>query len=149
LVSIFKLLIIYEDLMGLTHSTVLLIDDDTFFLKVLSDAFSGSGFRVITASDGREGVKAYIDNRPEVVICDLVMPGMGGVSTCMAIRKIAGVNLPIIALLTSMFKGEPRRLEVPEMGAGIHIPKSTHPLNVVVLVEQLLDRDDDRIARAS
>jgi two-component system OmpR family response regulator len=67
----------------------------------------------------------------------------------MAIRKIAGVNEPIIALLTSMFKGAPRRLEAPEMGAGIHIPKSTHPLNVVVLVEQLLDQVYDRAARAS
>jgi len=121
-------------------TTVLLIDDDAFFLKVLSEAFSGSGFTVFTAADGNEGVKAFIENRPEVVICDLIMPGMGGVSTCMTIRKIAGQNEPIIALLTSMFKGPPRMLESPEMGAKIHIPKSTHPLNVVVLVEQLLHR---------
>lgn len=124
----------------LPPTTVLLIDDDAFFLKVLAEAFSGSGFAVCTAADGNEGVKAYIEKRPEVVICDLIMPGMGGVSTCMTIRKIAGQDEPIIALLTSMFKGPPRLLESPEMGARIHIPKSTHPLNVVVLVEQLLSR---------
>lgn len=124
----------------LPPTTVLLIDDDAFFLKVLAEAFSGSGFAVLTAADGNEGVKAFIDKRPDVVICDLIMPGMGGVSTCMTIRKIAGENEPIIALLTSMFKGPPRLLESPEMGARIHIPKSTHPLNVVVLVEQLLHR---------
>lgn len=124
----------------LPPTTVLLIDDDAFFLKVLAEAFSGSGFAVFTAADGNEGVKAFIDKRPEVVICDLIMPGMGGVSTCMTIRKIAGQDEPIIALLTSMFKGPPRLLESPEMGARIHIPKSTHPLNVVVLVEQLLHR---------
>lgn len=124
----------------LPPTTVLLIDDDAFFLKVLAEAFSGSGFAVYTAADGNEGVKAFIDKRPEVVICDLIMPGMGGVSTCMTIRKIAGEDEPIIALLTSMFKGPPRLLESPEMGARIHIPKSTHPLNVVVLVEQLLNR---------
>lgn len=124
----------------LPPTTVLLIDDDAFFLKVLAEAFSGSGFAVFTAADGNEGVKAFIDKRPEVVICDLIMPGMGGVSTCMTIRKIAGQDEPIIALLTSMFKGPPRLLESPEMGARIHIPKSTHPLNVVVLIEQLLHR---------
>jgi len=124
----------------LPPTTVLLIDDDAFFLKVLAEAFTGSGFTVFTAADGNEGVKAFIDKRPEVVICDLIMPGMGGVSTCMTIRKIAGQDEPIIALLTSMFKGPPRLLESPEMGARIHIPKSTHPLNVVVLVEQLLHR---------
>lgn len=119
---------------------VLLIDDDAFFLKLLAEAFSGSGFAVFTAADGNEGVKAYIENRPDVVICDLIMPGMGGVSTCMTIRKFATQKEPIIALLTSMFKGPPRILETAEMGTKIHIPKSTHPLNVVVLVEQLLQR---------
>lgn len=126
--------------MGQTPVTILLIDDDAFFLKVLAEAFEGSGFTVFTASDGKEGIKAYVDNHPQVVVCDLVMPGMGGVSTCMAIRKLAGENEPIIALLTSMFKGPPRMLPSPEMGARIHIPKSTHPLNVVVLIEQLLAR---------
>ncbi len=122
-------------------TTILLIDDDSFFLKVLAEAFSVCGFSVFTAADGNEGVKVFIEKRPKVVICDLIMPGMGGVSTCMSIRKIAEPdNEPIIALLTSMFKGPPRLLESPEMGARIHIPKSTHPLNVVVLIEQLLQR---------
>ena len=138
-----------EALMLQQPATVLLIDDDTFFLKVLSEAFSGSGFSVFTAADGNEGVKVYTDIKPEVVICDLIMPGMGGVSTCMAIRKIAAQSEPIIALLTSMFKGPPRMLESPEMGAKIHIPKSTHPLNVVVLVEQLLHRGGRGNARVS
>jgi DNA-binding response OmpR family regulator len=129
--------------------TVLLIDDDAFFLKVLSDAFSGSGFEVFTAADGNEGVRVYLEKRPEVVVCDLIMPGMGGVSTCMTIRKIAAGNEPIIALLTSMFKGPPRMLATPEMGAKIHIPKSTHPLNVVVLVEQLLHRQREGSSRAA
>jgi two-component system, OmpR family, response regulator len=129
-----------EGLMSLKATTILLIDDDAFFLKLLSEAFTSSGFEVITASDGNEGVKAYIENHPDVVICDLIMPGMGGVSTCMTIRNLAGEKEPIIALLTSMFKGPPRMLESPEMGARIHIPKSTHPLNVVILVEQLLQR---------
>lgn len=128
---------------------ILLIDDDAFFLKVLSEAFSGSGFEVTTAPDGNAGVKAFIEYRPDVVVCDLIMPGMGGVSTCMSIRKIAGASEPIIALLTSMFKGPPRMLAAPEMGARIHIPKSTHPLNVVVLIEQLLLRQRNGTADAA
>lgn len=135
--------------MSFASTTILLIDDDAFFLKMLSEAFSSSGFTVITAADGNEGVKTFIEKRPEVVICDLIMPGMGGVSTCMTIRKVAGEKEPIIALLTSMFKGPPRMLESPEMGARIHIPKSTHPLNVVILVEQLLQRIHEGSCRAA
>jgi two-component system, OmpR family, response regulator len=119
---------------------ILIIDDDPFFLKVLSDAFVETGFSAITANDGIEGVKAYIDNNPEVVISDLIMPRMGGVSTCLEISRLAGEREPIIILLTSMFQGAPHEHEIPEMGARIHIPKATKPFDIVIIVEQLLDR---------
>jgi two-component system, OmpR family, response regulator len=65
---------------------------------------------------------------------------MGGVSTCLEISRLAGGNKPIIILMTSMFQGSPHEHAVPEMGARIHIPKSTNPLDVVIIVEQLLYR---------
>jgi len=123
------------------RGTVLLIDDDPFYLKVLGDAFREGGFRVVTAADGVEGVKAYLDHFPDVVISDLVMPRMGGVSTCMEIARRSGDRKPLIILLTSMFKEAPHEHPSPEMGARFHIPKSTPPLNVVIIVEQLLSRD--------
>jgi two-component system, OmpR family, response regulator len=119
---------------------ILLVDDDRFFLKVLSDAFTGAGFQVVTAEDGVLGVQAFLDEAPEVVISDLVMPRMGGVSTCLEIARLAGEHEPIIVLLTSMFQGAPHEHQVAEMGAKVHIPKSTSPLDIVIIVEQLLDR---------
>ena len=119
---------------------VLLIDDDQFFLALLADAFTDSGFSVVTATNGIEGVRAYLDHAPEVVISDLIMPKMGGVSTCIEISRLSEGKEPIIVLLTSMFHGEPHEHENPEMGAKIHIPKSTKPLNIVIVVEQLIAR---------
>ncbi len=119
---------------------ILIIDDDPFFQKILSDAFSESGFCVFTAYDGIEGTRVYQEQRPDVVITDLVMPRMGGVSTCIEISRLAGEHKPIIILLTSMFQEPPHEHESPEMGARIHISKSTPPLDVVILVEQLLER---------
>ena len=119
---------------------ILLIDDDPFFLKVLSDAFKENGYTVLTANDGIEGVKSFQENAPDAVISDLVMPRMGGVSTCMEISRLAGDNPPIIALLTSMFQETPHEHDAPEMGAKVHIPKSTKPLDIVILIEQLLER---------
>lgn len=121
-----------------SRAKVLLIDDDPFFLKVLADAFIDGGFSVITARDGVEGVQSFAEHRPEVVISDLIMPRMGGVSTCMEIRRLAGEHEPLIILMTSMFHGTPRRYDTPEMGASVHIPKSTPPSSVVIIVEQLL-----------
>jgi len=121
-------------------SQVLIIDDDPFFQRILSDAFTENGFRVYTANDGIEGVKLYLEKLPDVVISDLVMPRMGGVSTCMEIKRISGERQPIIILLTSMFQEGPHEHELPEMGARFHIPKSTTPLDIVILVEQLIER---------
>jgi len=122
-------------------SKILLIDDDPFFLKVLSDAFSENGFIVFNANDGIEGIKTFLEKAPDAVISDLVMPRMGGVSTCMEIGRLAGDNPPIIALLTSMFQESPHEHEVAEMGAKVHIPKSTKPMDIVIIIEQLLARN--------
>lgn len=119
---------------------ILIIDDDPFFLKVLTDNFSENGFTVFNANDGVEGVKVYIEKQPDVVISDLVMPRMGGVSTCMEIGRLAGDNPPVIVLLTSMFQETPHEHSAPEMGAKVHIPKSTRPVDIVIIVEQLLER---------
>ncbi|BEH10886.1 MULTISPECIES: response regulator [Geobacter] len=120
--------------------TILIIDDDAFFLKVLSDAFTESGFRVVQASNGTEGVQAFITHRPDAVISDLIMPAMGGVSTCLEIRRLAGNEEPVMVLLTSMFKDAPHEHDEPEMGARVHVSKSTNPVDIVIIVEQLLDR---------
>lgn len=120
---------------------VLIIDDDPFFLKVLTDNFRDNGFAVFNANDGIEGVKAYLETSPDVVISDLVMPRMGGVSTCMEIGRLAGDPPPVIVLLTSMFQETPHEHDAPEMGARIHIPKSTRPVDIVIIIEQLLERE--------
>ena len=119
---------------------ILIIDDDPFFLNLLTVTFQENGYEIATANDGIAGIKAYLDHLPDVVISDLIMPKLGGVSTCMEISRLAGGNEPIIILMTSMFKGPPHEHKAPEMGARIHISKTTNPLDVVIIVEQLLYR---------
>ncbi len=126
--------------MTTTSAKILIIDDDPFFQRILSDAFKENGFTVFVASDGIEGVTLYQEKLPDVVISDLVMPRMGGVSTCLEIKRVAGDRQPVIIMLTSMFQEAPHEHESPEMGARFHIPKSTAPLDIVILVEQLIER---------
>jgi DNA-binding NarL/FixJ family response regulator len=70
----------------------------------------------------------------------MIMPRMGGVSTCLEIARLSADPEQIIILLTSMFQGAPHEHEISEMGARFHISKSTKPLDIVIIVEQLLDR---------
>src|SRR5512138_7327 len=104
---------------GTPMAKVLLIDDDPLFLRNMVYSFEEMGFEVVTAPDGVLGLKAYLDHRPDVVISDLIMPRMGGVSTCMEIAKRAAGQMPIIILMTSMFHGAPHEHEIPEMGAKV------------------------------
>lgn len=126
--------------MNRSRGKILIVDDDPFFLKVLSDAFSENGFTVFGANDGIEGVRIFLEKGPDAIVSDLVMPRMGGVSTCMEISRVAGDKPPVIVLLTSMFQESPHEHEAPEMGARVHIPKSTRPVDIVIIVEQLLAR---------
>ena len=127
---------------------ILLVDDDKFFLKVLSDAFAAADFSVVTAEDGVLGVQAYSAEAPDAVIIDLVMPRMGGVSACLEIARLSADPDPVIILLTSMFQGAPHEHPIPEMGAKVHIPKTTSPTDIVIIVEQLLERKSRGIGAA-
>jgi two-component system, OmpR family, response regulator len=126
--------------MEVPRAKILIIDDDPLFIKILSDVFLENAFSVVTAANGVAGIRTFLDERPDVVIVDLVMPKLGGVSTCLEISRLGGDAEPVLVLLTSMFKGMPHEHETPEMGARVHIPKSTKPLDIVIIVEQLLER---------
>ena len=126
---------------------ILLIDDEPLFLETLSSAFQESGFAVVTAPDGFAGLKKYVDEAPDVVISDLIMPRMGGVSTCRQISRLAGDSDPVIILLTSLFQEAPHEHLSPQLGSRIHLSKSIKPVDVVILVEQLLDRKRQIFAR--
>ena len=126
---------------------ILLIDDEPLFLETLSSAFLESGFAVVTASDGVAGLKKYVDEAPDVVISDLIMPRLGGVSTCQQISRLAGDSEPVIILLTSLFQEAPHEHTFPQLGSRIHMSKTTRPVDVVILVEQLLDRKQHSFIR--
>lgn len=126
--------------MSEARKKILIIDDDPFFLRVLGDAFAENGFTVFTAGDGVQGVRIFLEQAPDAVLSDLVMPRMGGVATCLEISRLAEGGTSVIALLTSMFKEEPHEHDMPELGAGVHIPKSTPPREIVIFVDRLLKR---------
>jgi len=123
-----------------SRGKILIIDDDPFFQKVLADAFNEYGFTAFNPSDGIEGIKLFLEKAPDAVLSDLVMPRMGGVSTCMEISRLSGDKQPVIVMLTSMFHEPPHEHDSPDMGAKVHIPKSTKAVDIVIIVEQLLER---------
>ena len=65
---------------------ILVIDDDHFVRYTLSKILQGKGFDVVTASDGARGMAIFRDERPDVVITDIIMPEQEGIATIIMMR---------------------------------------------------------------
>jgi CheY-like chemotaxis protein len=83
-----------------THkTTVLIVDDEPFFRKLLSDLFGQKQCRVVTAATGEEAMKQAIHLRPDVIILDFHMPGLDGVATCKILKaNQATSRIPVVIL---------------------------------------------------
>ena len=93
---------------------VLIIDDDNDLRSILSDVLSDEGFSISEASDGSAGLKALSSELPDAVLLDLNMPGMNGIDTLSAIRKI-NPGIPVVIL--TGYGDIPTAVEVIKLGA--------------------------------
>jgi len=98
---------------------VLVIDDEPQITRVLRAALSAQGYDVRTANEPEEGLQVYRDWPPDLVITDLMMPGMSGVEVCRAIRSRA--STPIIVL--SVRDHERAKVEALDAGADDYVTK--------------------------
>lgn len=75
---------------------ILVVDDEPQIRRVLKATLSGQGYEVFTAKSGEEGLEALREVRPDLILLDMNMPGMGGLATCREIRR--GSEAAIIML---------------------------------------------------
>jgi DNA-binding response OmpR family regulator len=78
---------------------VLAIDDDTAMTELLSLLLKTYGFEITTANSGEEGVQIIRDLSPDIVLLDLMMPGMDGWQVCKAVRAFSNVPILILSAL--------------------------------------------------
>jgi two-component system OmpR family response regulator len=78
---------------------VLLIDDDVDLSMMLRTLLRGQDIQIRSVSSGEEGVRSVQDNPPDVVILDLLMPGMDGWQVCENIRSFSDVPILILSAL--------------------------------------------------
>ena len=103
----------------MTAKRIIVIDDEFQITRVLKRSLGAHRYDVRTASDGESGLDLFRDFRPDLVITDLSMPGMGGIEVCREIRKISSV--PIIVL--SVRGEELVKVEALDAGADDYITK--------------------------
>ncbi len=119
---------------------ILIVDDHAEIRDLVGRALTKDGFRVSTAADGRAMRKVMADNRIDLVLLDLMLPGEDGLSLCRALR--ADSNIPIIMLTA---KGdEIDRVVGLEVGADDYVAKPFGSRELIARIRAVLRRSADR-----
>lgn len=84
---------------NITPVKVLAIDDDPAMTELLNLLLQSYGFEVIVSNSGEEGIRVIREQTPDVVILDLMMPGMNGWQVCNEVRKFSRVPILILSAL--------------------------------------------------
>lgn len=115
---------------------ILVIDDEPEIVVICRDYLHASGFEVITAGDGIQGLAQARQHKPDLVILDLMLPGMDGLDVCRSLRHDG--NIPIIMLTARIEEAD--RLVGLELGADDYITKPFSPRELVARVRTVLRR---------
>lgn len=108
--------------MGDESITLLAIDDDPLVLKLIEASLVRESYRMLFAPDGETGLRMAIENQPDVIVLDVVMPGMDGFEFCQQARKNPILkNTPII-MLTALDDRD-SKIQGLEAGADDYICK--------------------------
>ena len=105
-------------------------------------------YEIVTAKDGRSGVAKATAERPDLIVLDLVMPGMDGLATCEALRAAETTRRTPIVVVTSL--PEAQAMTSPaELGWSAHVPKPLRGPALLNAVKGLLKekREDTRVRR--
>ena len=125
-------------------SAVLLVDDDVELAEMLGDYLAQDGFVVSTVHEGVSGVEAALTGKYEIVVLDVMMPGISGSETLRRIRAVSSV--PVVMLTA---KGDDMdRIIGLELGADDYVPKPCQPRELAARLRAILRRTGPIVERA-
>ena len=112
-----------------TKGKVLIVEDEPDFVRLIQYTFQKEGFRVLAAGDAESGLEIARKQAPDLIILDVMLPGMDGLEFCRQIRR--ETQVPIMFLTAK--KSEQDRLLSEKLGANAYVTKPTS-------VRELLDK---------
>ncbi|HNX30816.1 MAG TPA: response regulator [Holophaga sp.] len=117
--------------------TIMIIDDSTSLRQVVRIALSQAGYEILEASDGRDALSRLKGQRIHLVICDVNMPNMDGITFLRSLRNLPDYKFtPVIMLTTEA--GEDKKREGQAAGARAWMVKPFRPEQLVGAVSRLV-----------
>jgi len=111
---------------------VLLIQDDKNITELIKTAFSNEGFKVEVAADGEKGFQAALKDHPDLILLDIMMPGMDGLTMMKSLRADSWGKDATIILLTNLAASDAILQEVVNYQPAFYITKSEFELTDMV-----------------
>src|SRR3954471_9376778 len=125
-----------EDGAAMTKARVLIIDDDEALDELLTEYLGRFGFAVRAVAHPEDGLRALRTDPPDLIVLDLMLPGMDGLDVCRKIRETSRV--PIVMLTAR--GGVSDRILGLELGADDYLPKPFEPRELVARIQAVLRR---------
>ncbi len=122
---------------------ILVVDDEIYIVHILEFSLTMEGYEVLTASDGEEALQVIEQERPDLVVLDIMMPKLDGYEVCHRLREDEDFRaLPVILLSA---KGRPIDRDAGlQAGADDYITKPFSPRKLLEKIRELLERQDLR-----
>ncbi|CAN5571796.1 two-component sensory transduction protein RegX [soil metagenome] len=130
----------------MTTPTVLVVEDEISFVEALTIGLKREGFRVAVANDGFTAMTMFDDVRPDVVLLDVMLPGVSGIDVCRQLRKRSQV--PIIMVTAK--SGEIDTVVGLEVGADDYVTKPYRMRELIARMRAVMRRtvveNDDEVS---
>ncbi len=123
----------------MAKKTILVVDDEEDLLDLIEYNLRQEGFKVYTANRGIKGIEMAKEHKPDLVLLDLMMPGMNGFEVCEALRSDAATKTTPIIFLTAK-DDETSEIEGLNKGADDYITKPISTVKLVSRIKALLRR---------
>jgi DNA-binding response OmpR family regulator len=124
--------------------TLLVVEDEPTLRETLAEALEAEGYRIVTASDGREALNRFRAERPDLVLLDLMLPELSGIEVCRIIRQESGV--PIVMLTAK--DSELDKVVGLELGADDYVTKPFSLRELSARLRALFRRSETQAAEA-
>jgi two-component system phosphate regulon response regulator PhoB len=123
----------------MTAQKILIVEDAPELATLLAGFLEEAGYQTITVGDGREGLKAAILHRPDLILLDVMLPGMVGTDVCRAIKKNRKLQSVPIIFLTACHE-EVDRVVGLELGADDYVIKPFSMRELLLRIQAVLRR---------
>ena len=120
------------------NNKILIVDDEPSNVRVLGRELTDRGYIIESAKDGWSGLKTVSTSRPDLILLDYMMPGMGGIDVLKELRK-RGHDIPVIII--TAYGTIDRAVEAIKEGAHDFITRPFEPDHVVFVVQKALEQE--------